>query len=87
MKTDSGADFKNNFKLDYFKETSAKTGNNVKEIFIEAAKVLYADWLKFKDGSSMFKSDGNTTFQPYSAKIKLPSKGSEKKESGCVCSV
>jgi hypothetical protein len=30
-------------------ESSAKTGFNAKNIFIEAAKTLYTDYLKYKD--------------------------------------
>lgn len=30
-----------------FMETSAKTGFNAQEMFIEAAKVLYTDYLKY----------------------------------------
>ena len=32
------------FGFDMFLETSAKTGFNAKEIFIEAAKILYKDF-------------------------------------------
>ena len=36
-------------KIKFFLETSAKTGFNVKNIFIEAAKVLFEQHQKFKD--------------------------------------
>ena len=36
--------FKNDFELDLFMETSAKTGFNAQEIFIQAAKVLYDNY-------------------------------------------
>ena len=32
----------------YFLETSAKTGENIKDIFIKAGKLLYEDYLKYK---------------------------------------
>ena len=38
-KTDQG--------LDLFMETSAKTGYNARNVLIEAAKILYADYLKY----------------------------------------
>ena len=38
---------KEDFGFDKFLETSAKTGFNVKEIFIEAAKILYKDYLLY----------------------------------------
>ena len=40
--------FKNDFDLDLFMETSAKTGLNTQEIFVEAARVLYFDYMKYK---------------------------------------
>ena len=36
-------------KLDKFMESSAKTGINAQEIFVEAAKILYGDYLRYKD--------------------------------------
>ena len=40
--------FKNDYELDLFMETSAKTGFNAKELFAEAAKVLFKDYSKYK---------------------------------------
>ena len=37
-------EYKEEYDLNYFKETSAKTGMNAQEIFIEAARVLYKDY-------------------------------------------
>ena len=47
----------NNIK--FFMETSAKTGFNVKNIFIEAAKVLYEQHIKMKDRISRPDSIGH----------------------------
>ena len=51
--------FKNEKKLDKFIETSAKTGMNARNVMLEAAKMLYKDYLKAKE---TFKNDneGNT---------------------------
>ena len=40
--------FKKDYDLDLFMETSAKTGFNAKELFAEAAKVLFNDSCKYK---------------------------------------
>ena len=41
--------FKNEYDLDLFMETSAKTGLNTEKLFAEAAKLLYKDYCKYKD--------------------------------------
>jgi hypothetical protein len=40
--------FKDDYKLDLFLEASAKTGFNAKNILIEAAKILYQDYSKYR---------------------------------------
>ena len=40
--------FKKEKKLDVFMETSAKTGENARNVLLEAAKILYKDYLKAK---------------------------------------
>ena len=44
---EEGLKFKNDQGLDLFMETSAKTGYNARNVLIEAAKMLYADYLKY----------------------------------------
>ena len=46
---EEGEKFKNDKKLEKFIETSAKTGTNVKNVMVEAAKILYKDFLKAKE--------------------------------------
>ena len=45
--------------IKFFLETSAKTGFNVKNIFIESAKLLYEQHIKFKDRISRPESFGH----------------------------
>jgi len=40
--------FKNDYDLDFFMETSAKTGFNTQELFVKAAKVLFEDYNEYK---------------------------------------
>ena len=46
---DEGKEFKEKNHLDFFMETSAKTGFNVKNFIIEAAEILYKDYLVNKN--------------------------------------
>jgi hypothetical protein len=46
---EDGLRYMDDFKLNYFMEASAKTGINAKNVFVEAAKSLYNDFLKYKD--------------------------------------
>ena len=46
---EEGETFKTEKKLDKFIETSAKTGQNAKNVMLEAAKILYKDYLKAKE--------------------------------------
>ena len=39
------------FDLDLFMETSAKTGFNAQNLFIEASKILYGEFLKYKNNT------------------------------------
>ena len=52
---EEGLKYKEDQHLDLFMETSAKTGQNARNVLVEAAKILYKDYLKFnesnKDGS------------------------------------
>ena len=65
--------FKKDFDLDLFMETSAKTGFNTQELFVEAAKILYLDYNKYKR-----KKKPND-------KVKLEKKEVDKKEGKGGC--
>ena len=49
---EEGEKFKEEKKLDRFFETSAKTGENARSALLEAAKLLYKDYLKAKQNSA-----------------------------------
>ena len=51
---EEGENMKNRHNIDYFIETSAKTGNNAKNVLIESAKILYKEYTKLKN-----KEDNN----------------------------
>ena len=46
---EEGEKYKLDQHLDLFMETSAKTGQNARNVLIEAAKILYNDYLKFDE--------------------------------------
>ena len=41
------------YNLDLFVESSAKSGLNTEYIFVEAAKLLYNDYIKYKIGNPL----------------------------------
>ena len=44
MSTEEAKQLYNDLEMDYFIESSAKTGLNAKEIFIQAAKLLFYEY-------------------------------------------
>jgi GTPase SAR1 family protein len=45
---EQGSQLQKDFDLDLFMETSAKTGFNAEELFIEGAKLLFKDYNQYK---------------------------------------
>jgi small GTP-binding protein len=65
--TETAKKFSKEHEFQFFLETSAKTGINVKEVFVEAAKELYKNHLEYKDrasrlGSMLDAQDNNNKF-------------------------
>lgn len=54
---EKGKHYQENNKLDFFMETSAKTGLNAQELFITAAKLLYSSFLKYKEKDLSIKNE------------------------------
>jgi len=50
------------FGFEYFIETSAKTGNNAKEIFVKSAMILYKDFLKYYKSGRNFSTSSKSTY-------------------------
>ena len=56
---EEGERFKEEKKLDRFIETSAKTGENARSALLEAAKLLYKDYLKAKENLTNSGNNNN----------------------------
>ena len=77
---EEGMKYKNDQGLDLFMETSAKTGYNARNVLIEAAKILYSDYLKYIENNP----EGDSA--PGHVKkntLKNVDKDNNKKKKGC----
>ena len=77
---DEAKTFKEEHSIHYFSEASAKNGINAKEVFIEAAKLLYLEHLKYKDPN--FQKLGNDN-KVVPIPIKVSKKKNNRKKGGC----
>jgi len=57
IKTEEGEAFARENKLNKFMEASAKTGVNAQQIFVDAAKLLYEDYLLYNGGEEESSSN------------------------------
>jgi Ras-related protein Rab-2A len=71
--------------IDFFIETSAKTGFNAQNVFLEAAKTLYLEHLKYKDRASRTTSLLNNSILKKPLENSINEEEIEKKESKCPC--
>lgn len=72
---EDGEQFYKSNNLDYFNETSAKTGFNTKNVFIEASKLLYEESLKYKGNprtDSIVSYGKESNLNAYNPHLKLP---------------
>ena len=77
---DEAIRFKNDYDLDLFMETSAKNGVNAKEVFIEAAKLLYGEHLKYRERKfKKNESDNDKVPMP----VKVTKNKNARKKGGC----
>ena len=77
IKTEEGEKYKEEQNLDLFMETSAKTGHNARNVLVEAAKILYKDYLKFDENSKKEEDPNNPDVR------KKLIKKNEKPKKGC----
>ena len=54
---EEGEKYKEDQHLDLFMEASAKTGHNARNVLVEAAKILYRDYLYFDENNKNDKDD------------------------------
>ena len=79
VKKEEGEKYKEDQHLDLFMETSAKTGLNARNVLVEAAKILYNDYLKFDEMNNNNNDDNNNNKN----KNKLIIEKNIKKSKGC----
>jgi len=72
--------YKVDYDLDYFLETSAKTGMNAQEIFIQAAQALYKDYIEYRKDKKKTEDNNNKN----NTKTKL-NENNDKKDSKNGC--
>jgi len=77
---EEGEEFAQKNGISYFLETSAKTGFNVKDIFIKAGKILYEEHLKKRDNKIPSSS------LPYiKEETNLSTESEQPRRKGCFC--
>ena len=72
IKTEQGKTVQSEYNLDLFVESSARDGQNTEYIFVEAAKLLYNDYIKYKIGNPLICKNKNN-------KLKKQEKNKKKK--------
>ena len=58
VETEKGKKVQSDYDLDLFMESSAKDGRNTEYIFVQAAKLLYNDYIKYKIGNPLIGKSG-----------------------------
>ena len=77
-------EFKNNNKINFFIETSAKTGFNAKNVFIEAAKQLYEENKNYKERAQKIGNADEIMFTNPTENLKINDEElNYRKKKGC----
>ena len=79
IKREQGEEYSKENKFNIFMEASAKSGFNAQQIFVEAARILYEDYLKYK------RNDSVGTFKPINENNnqKINNNTNTSKKAGC----
>ena len=79
VSTREAESFKEENGIHYFNESSAKTGLNAQEVFIQAAKLLYTEHLKYKTRANKTDTVGENVQVP----VKIKNRTTERKQGCC----
>ena len=79
VKMETAKAFKEENGIHYFSEASAKSGINAKQVFIEAAKLLYNEHLKYKERNFNKLDNDNNIPMP----VKVGRNKNKRKKGGC----
>ena len=77
VSTEEAKKLYNDLEMDYFIESSAKTGFNAKEIFIQAAKLLFYEYQKLLHLQENVKKEHKTK------KLEMNNSNNKKKKACC----
>ena len=80
---EEGENLKNKHNLNYFIETSAKTGDNAENVLIEAAKLLYKDYIVYKKKKNKENEENEENVLNDSQKLGNDKKVLKKKKKCC----
>jgi hypothetical protein len=67
----------NEYDIDSYIETSAKTGENVEKLFVKASKILYEEYLNLKKNQKKIENKGKH--------ININTLKKETQENTCFC--
>ena len=81
VQKEEGLKYKNDQQLDLFMESSAKTGYNARNVLVEAAKILYKDYLKLKEAEENENNPNKNNSR--NQKISKQEDGNNKKKKCC----
>ena len=81
VQKEEGLKYKNDQQLDLFMESSAKTGYNARNVLVEAAKILYKDYLKLREAEENENNPNKNNSR--NQKISKQEDGNNKKKKCC----